>query len=132
MDSCPNNWPIEPQSFRRIEVLSGTPRRRRWSVEEKTAVVAASLAPGAVARQVALRHGVHPNQLYAWRRELASLDGAGQVAGFVPVAVTRPAGGARSGMATAVEIALGDAVVRVAPGVEMGFLSAVLRAVKSA
>jgi hypothetical protein len=33
---------------------------------------------------------------------------------------------------TAVEIALGDAVVRVMPGVEMGFLSAVLRAVKSA
>jgi hypothetical protein len=33
---------------------------------------------------------------------------------------------------TAVEIALGEAVVRVMPGVEMGFLSAVLRAVKSA
>lgn len=68
MDSCPSNWPIEEQSFRRIEILSGTPRRRRWSAEEKTAVVTASLVPGAVARQVALRYGVHPNQLYAWRR----------------------------------------------------------------
>jgi hypothetical protein len=35
-------------------------------------------------------------------------------------------------MGAAVEIALGEAVVRVTPGVEMGFLSAVLRAVKSA
>lgn len=61
-------------SFRRVEVLSGAPRRRRWSAEEKAAVVAASLAPDAVARQVALRHGAHPNQLYAWRRELASVD----------------------------------------------------------
>jgi transposase len=75
MDRCPSNLPINEQSFRRVEVLSGTPRRRRWSAEEKAAVVAASLAPGAVARQVALRHGVHPNQLYAWRRELASVDG---------------------------------------------------------
>jgi transposase len=131
MDGCPSNLPIEEQSFRRIEVLTGTPRRRRWSTEEKAAIVAASRAPGAVARQVARRYGVHPNQLYAWRRELASVVGAGieQLAGFVPVAVS---GGARPGMGMPVEIALNDAVVRVAPGIEMGFLSAVLRAVKSA
>jgi len=91
-------------------------------------MVAASLAPGAVARQVAVRYGVHPNQLYAWRRELVSVAGAG----FVPVTLAQPSGGGRSAMGAAVEIALGEAVVRVTPGVEMGFLSAVLRAVKSA
>lgn len=132
MDSCRSNLSIDGQSFRRVEILTGTPRRRRWSAEEKAAVVAASLAPGAVARQVALRHGVHPNQLYAWRRELASVDvgGSGQTADFVPVAVTRSALGARPATGTVVEIALGDAVLRVAPGTEMGFLRAVLRAVK--
>jgi transposase len=71
MDRCPSNLPIGVQSFRRVEVLAGTPRRRRWSAEEKAAAVAAGLAPGAIARHVALRHGVHANQLYAWRRELA-------------------------------------------------------------
>lgn len=131
MDRYPSNLPIDGQSLRRIEVLNGPSRRRRWSAEEKAAVVAASLAPGAVARQVALRHGVHPNQLYAWRRELAAADGCdGQGAEFVPVAVTRRAGGARLAAGPVVEIALGDAVLRVAPGTEMGFLSAVLRAVK--
>src|SRR5215472_11360207 len=131
MDSCPTNLPIEEQSFRRLEILSGTPRRRRWSAAEKAAVVAASLAPGAVARQVALRYGVHPNQLYTWRRELAPIDGAGagQVAGFVPVALARPSGGARPETGPGVEIVLGKAVVRVMPGIEMGFLSAVLGAV---
>jgi transposase len=127
MDSCPSNLPIDGASFRRVEVLSGTPRRRRWSAEEKAAVVTASLAPGAVRRQVALRHGLHPNQLYAWRRELASVDftGTGANPGFVPVAVARsPASarvgcGARTGTGPAVEIALGGAVVRVAPGVGM-------------
>jgi transposase len=150
MDGCPSNLPIEEQSFRRVEVLTGPPRRRRWSVEEKAAVVAASLAPGAVARQVALRHGVHPNQLYAWRRELASIDGAGaeHLAGFVPVALVRPSAspadqvrglkayragcGTRPETGASVEIALGEALVRVAPGVAMDFLRAVLRAVKSA
>jgi len=47
-------------------------------------------------------------------------------------ALARSSGGGRSATATAIEIALGGAVVRVAPGVEIGFLSAVLRAVKSA
>ena len=33
--------------------------------------MAEGLAPGAIAWQVALWQGLHPNQLYMWRRELA-------------------------------------------------------------
>src|SRR5262245_26980729 len=69
MESSPSNLPTEGPTFRRVEVLSGVARRRR-SEGEKASIVAESLAPGAVARQVALRHGLHPNQLYMWRREL--------------------------------------------------------------
>jgi transposase-like protein len=42
-------------SFRRVEVLTGTPRRRRWS-DEKAAIVAESQAPGAQASEIALRY----------------------------------------------------------------------------
>ena len=35
--------------FRRIEVLTGPGRRRRWSAEEKAQIVAETLEPGAIA-----------------------------------------------------------------------------------
>lgn len=133
MDSHPSNLPIGEQSYRRVEVLSGTPRRRRWSAEEKARIVAESWAPGAVARTVALRHGVHPNQLYGWRRELGVTGGTaepGLACGFVPVVVGEQAP-CRSGLAGAVEIEVGGAVLRAVPGVAMDFLSAVLRAMRA-
>ena len=135
MDGYPSNLPIAEHSYRRVEVLTGTPRRRRWRAEEKAHIVAESSAPGAVARTVALRHGVHPNQLYAWRREFRLLDGPGEPAlacGFVPVRAAEEA--PRRGIAPvvgAVEIELGGAVLRAIPGVAMDFLSAVLRAMRA-
>jgi transposase len=133
MDQYSSNLPIVERSYRRVEVLTGTPRRRRWSGEEKAQIVAESSAPGAVARSVAVRHGVHPNQLYAWRREFRMVGGTAEprlACGFVPVAVAEAA--ARRGTSRgAVEIELGGAVLRAVPGVEMGFLSAVLRAVRA-
>jgi transposase len=133
MDRYPRNLPITGQSYHRVEVLTGTPRRRRWSCEEKERIVAESSAPGAMARSVALRHGVHHNQLYAWQREFRM---AGGIAGerlayeFVPVAVAEAAPGRGTGRG-AVEIELGGAVLQAVPGVEMEFLSAVLRAVRA-
>jgi transposase len=133
MDRYPSNLPIVEQSYRRVEVLSGTPRRRRWSSEEKAQIVAESSVPGAVARSVALRHGVHPNQLYAWRRELGvagSTTAPRLACGFVPVALAEATPGRGTGRG-AVEIELGGAVLRAAPGVEMDFLSAVLRTMRA-
>ena len=97
----PSNLPIDGHSFRRVEVLTGTPRRRRWSAAEKAAIVAESFAPGAVTSAVALRHGLHRNQLYGWRRELRSAMVAASgvpAPDFVPVvAEPRSAGGLASG-----------------------------------
>jgi transposase len=82
----PSNFPIDGHSFRRVEVLTGTPRRRHWSAAEKAAIVAQSFAPGAVTSTIALRYGLHRNQLYSWRRELraaAVADGGIALPDFV-------------------------------------------------
>jgi transposase len=54
----------------RIEVITRGERRRRWSREEKQAIVAESLAPNASLTAVARRHGIGMGLLYAWRHQL--------------------------------------------------------------
>src|SRR5258707_15861402 len=51
-----------------VEVLAGPERRRRWSIEQKQAVVAAAFRPGAVGRDVARQADVTPRLIYRWRR----------------------------------------------------------------
>ena len=55
--------------LRRIELITGAGRRRRWSSEDKTRIVVESLADGVSVSEVARRHGLTPQQLFAWRRE---------------------------------------------------------------
>ena len=66
----------------RVEVISGPERRRRWSVDQKRAIVAASLAPGAVVSEVARRAEVGAGQIYRWRKELGAVAN-----GFAPVLI---------------------------------------------
>ena len=126
----PSNLPIDGHSFRRVEVLTGAPRRRRWSAAEKAAIVAESLAPGAVASTVALRHGLHRNQLYMWRRELRSGALANRgvaMPDFVPIV---PESRAASRTA-AIEIEIGSAVLRADAGVDLAFLGKIIRLLKA-
>ena len=53
----------------RGEVL-GVERRRRWDDEEKLSIVSAVGIDGATVTQVAQRHEVTRQQIYAWRHEL--------------------------------------------------------------
>jgi transposase len=126
----PSNLPIDGHSFRRVEVLSGTPRRRRWSAVEKAAIVVESLRPGAVTSEIALRYGLHRNQLYGWRRELraaAAADAGVPGSEFVPiVAENRIASGP-----AAIEIEIGGAIVRVGPGVDLALLGEAIRLLKA-
>lgn len=54
--------------YRRIEIITGTERRRRWSAAEKLRIVEETLTGGDSVSAVARRHGVAPNLLYRWRR----------------------------------------------------------------
>ena len=130
MDRLPSNLPIDGHSYRRVEVLTGAPRRRHWSPAEKAAVVAESFAPGAVTSTIALRYGLHRNQLYAWRREFRSAvvaDAGAPMPDFVPVVAESRIG---SGAAV-IEIEVGGAVVRARPGVDLLFLSEIIGVLKA-
>lgn len=87
---------------RRVEVITSVERRRRWSAAEKQAVVAATLEPGASVSAVARQAGIHPGQLYGWRRQLR----VQQAVGFAPVRIAPDAGVAGPG-AIEIEFATG-------------------------
>lgn len=52
----------------RVEVITSVQRRRRWTAEEKVAIVQETYAPEMSVSFVARRHGIAPNQLFTWRR----------------------------------------------------------------
>jgi transposase len=51
----------------RAEVIT-VERRRRWSGTDKQQIVDETLVPGASISAVARRYGLHPSQVFAWRK----------------------------------------------------------------
>jgi transposase len=47
---------------------TATKKRRKRSISEKQRIIEASFKPGASVRALAEAHGLHPTQLYKWRR----------------------------------------------------------------
>jgi len=134
--------------FRRIEVLTGPGRRRRWSDEEKAQIVVETMQPGARVTVVARRWHVCPQQVWGWLRQAREgglvLTGHGQVPSFVPIVTAGPSADTDAARAAAVgqaakltaplpciEIQLAGAVVRVAADTNGVLLSEVLRAVRA-
>jgi transposase len=58
----------KPNIPRRIEVMTGAERHRRWPNHVKARIVAESFAPGAVIAEVARRHDLRGQQIHAWRK----------------------------------------------------------------
>ena len=128
--------------YRRVEVLTGPGRRRRWSDAEKARIVVESWAPGAVISEVARRWQVCPQQVFGWRREaragLLALPSDGAAAqlpepAFVPILAEAPVVPALSPAASVpvIEVEIAGAVVRVPAGMDGGWLTAVLRSVRA-
>ena len=114
--------------FRRLEVITGVGRRRRWSAEDKARIVAESLDPATTSSAVARRYGLHASQLFVWRQQFAA-PAACEAPAFVPVVVTEGAA-APAEMTGRMEIALGPAVVRVGADVDAMALRRVLEVVR--
>jgi len=122
------------EPVRRLEVFTGTGRRRSWTAEQKAQIIAESQAEGATVCAVARRHALTPQQLFAWRRNAARpgerKTRRGPMA-FAPVVVAALA--QRSNQATlAIEVVVGMLTVRVPVGAELATLQMVLQAVRSA
>jgi transposase len=125
--------------FRRIELLTGPERRRRWSAEDKARIVQESLVPGARVADVARRWQLCPQQVFAWRREArdsTTEKPSGSLApAFVPIVAEdapAPAATRAAPVVPVIEVELAGAVVRVVGGQHDGSqLTAVLRAVRA-
>jgi transposase len=141
----------EGDSYRRIEVITGQSRRRRWTAEEKARIVAESFEADANISDVARRHGVARGLLTAWRRQFAAAA-RGKMPSFVPIQIDAeqssrgavseldPAPPSQTRMLEkasppaklggAIEIEMSGARIRVEPGVELATLSMVLSALR--
>ena len=80
-------------SYPTAELLGRVERRRRFSVEQKLAVLSEATTPGANMSEVARRHGLVPAQVYKWRR-LAELGVIGvprasELPSFVAVEISK-------------------------------------------
>jgi transposase len=137
---------LKPEAVRRIEVITGTGRRRRFSEADKAGVVEETFAPGAVVSEVARRHGLSPQQLFGWRRQArqpaaASTETAAAL--FVPAVVEAPLpehvvrrrGRNRTRQidrsSWIIEVEIDGVTVRVGRGAEAKTVAAVLRALKA-
>ncbi len=146
MSGVDSTFASEAREVRRLEVINGALGRRRWNPETKARIVAESLPPGVVVSEVARRHGLLPQQLFAWRHQARQgrLALPAEALSFVPVIAAADASSLAnesideapasacaesSGM---IEVELGGAVVRVPPDIDGKLLAKVLRAVKAA
>lgn len=114
---------------RRLEVLAGPERRRRYSASEKAALVVETL-------RIARRHGLHPQQLYTWRRqarrgELALRDE--DMPMFAPVvaeAAPTTAAGPDAASGSGIVLALGDLRLSFGRDVPAGRVAAIVSALR--
>src|SRR6202040_1109641 len=76
------------EPVRRLEVFTGAGRRRKWSNEDKARIVAETVASGDSVCAVARRHGLSPQQLFGWRRQLRETDAGRSEAGGLQLVPT--------------------------------------------
>jgi transposase len=132
---------------RRLEVITGIGRRRRFTEDFKAQVIEETSAPGAVVSDVARRQGLTPQQVFTWRRRACqAMEAAKSKAPppFVPAIVETAA--APSHLARkhqlrrthrvdrssgSIEIEIAGMTVRIGRGADTKTIAAVLQALKA-
>src|SRR5919112_4116919 len=75
-------------AYQRVEILTGSERRRNYTPAEKVRIVEEAFRPGVIVKDVARRLGIHESLLYRWRRLMRAASPTGGLPTFVPVMVT--------------------------------------------
>lgn len=123
--------------------ILGLERRRRWGDDEKLKIVLSVGVDGATVTQVAQRHDVTRQQIYAWRHELKKkgLLSAVPEALFLPVELDRrselsvptPMAGTEARRPAPIELQLANGrCLRFDPALDAATLTQVIRAVEGA
>jgi transposase len=133
----------EGQALRRVEVITGSGRRRRFSDDDKARIVEETLVPGAVVSEVARRHGLTPQQVFTWRRQARTSASPGsdrEAPAFVPAVLDAPVPAsaphrrrtkrARTGDGD-IEVTIDGVTVRVGRGADAKTIAAVIRALRA-
>jgi transposase len=138
------------EPVRRIEVFTGTGRRRAWSADDKARIVAESVTSGESVCAVARRYGLSPQQLFGWRRQARQPREAtaGDARLFVPAVVESaraeaplpvPSPGTQApkrvrrteSISGLIEVEIGGVTVRAGRGADVKMVAAVIRVLKA-
>jgi len=134
------------EPVRRLEIFTGGGRRRKWSEEDKTRIVAEIVASGDSVCAVARRHGLSPQQLFGWRRQLresAAGHSEAEELQFVPavvdVVVQAPAVRGRRKAprcrsepdAGTIEVEVNGVTIRAGRGADANTIAAIVQALKA-
>jgi transposase len=119
---------------RRIEVITGACGRRRWTIDDKARIIEETLEPGASVSVVARRHGLTPQQVFAWRREARQRSeeaGPRFIPAIVEAASTPRQRRQQAARMAAIELDIGGVRMRIGDGAKASIVSAVIRALKA-
>src|SRR3954447_25211027 len=139
-------------SDQRLELITGSKRRRARSAREKAAIVAEAFAPRANVSKIRRHHGLNRGLLFAWRRHVRRArpspvaDATSEEARdpvFVPVEIEGPVGSPAgpitsdapspipSATASMIEIVMPAVTVRVPAGVDATTLATVMATLRA-
>jgi transposase len=126
---------------RRLEVITETGRRRRFSKDDKARIVEETPVPGAVVSEIARRHGLTPQQVFTWRRQARRLPTPmaddppfvpAVVDAMVPAVAERKTARRKAKPDVAgIEIEAEGVTIRVGRGADVAMIAAIVHALKA-
>lgn len=126
----------------KVEILTGAERQRRWSTEVKLSILQEAFSADGSVSDVARRHDILPQQIYAWRKKFSPPElKSPETVSFIPVSLIGASespsdGSVRSSVRSRrkdVEIVLRNGrLLRIAADMDLEVLSSLVACVEAA